>query len=84
MLRITLVRSSLLILRYVILGFLCIIVISPVMTAFLGSVRTTNEFLSRPFGFPEGAWNFEFYLGGAIRFGALWATASSSPASRWC
>lgn len=58
----TLVRWSFLLLRYAVLGILCVIIISPVLTAFLGSVRTTNEFLSRPFGFPEGAWNWQFYL----------------------
>lgn len=77
MLRITLVRSSLLVLRYVVLGCLCIIVISPVMTAILGSVRTTNEFLSRPFGFPEGAWNFEFYLD-ILRSNSFWRFMGNS------
>ncbi len=58
----TLVRWAFLLFRYAVLGILCVIIISPVMTAFLGSVRTTNEFLSRPFGFPEGAWNWQFYI----------------------
>ena len=73
----TLVRWSFLLLRYAVLGILCIIIISPVMTALLGTVRTTNEFLSRPFGFPEGAWNWQFYLD-ILESSAFWKFMGNS------
>ncbi len=41
------------IMRYVILITLCVIVMSPVVTAVLGSIRTNGEFLSAPFGLPQ-------------------------------
>lgn len=75
--RVTLVRWSFLLLRYAVLGILCVIIISPVMTALLGSVRTTNEFLSRPFGFPEGAWNWQFY-GDILQSESFWKFMGNS------
>lgn len=47
--------------KYAVLVFLCIIIMSPVLTAVLGSLRTTGEFLSQPFGFPEGEWQWVHY-----------------------
>ena len=38
--------------KYAILIILCLFVMSPVITAFLGSIRTNGEFLSTPFGLP--------------------------------
>jgi raffinose/stachyose/melibiose transport system permease protein len=51
-----------LLLRYTMLSFLCIVIMSPVLTAVLGSVRTTGEFISKPFGFPEGEWQWQHYV----------------------
>jgi raffinose/stachyose/melibiose transport system permease protein len=42
------------IVKYAILIVVCVVVMAPVMTAFLGSIRTTGEFLSQPFGLPQG------------------------------
>ncbi len=47
------VLSPVLILKYAILILLCLVVMGPVLTAVLGSVRTTGEFLAAPFGFPQ-------------------------------
>lgn len=47
--------------KYVVLVFLCIVIMSPVLTAVLGSLRTTGEFLSQPFGFPEDEWQWVHY-----------------------
>src|SRR5690349_5482805 len=38
--------------RYIVLITLCIVVMAPVATAFLGSIRTTGEFMTTPFGLP--------------------------------
>jgi raffinose/stachyose/melibiose transport system permease protein len=47
--------------RYIILILLCLIVLSPVATAVLGSIRTTGEFLSTPFGLPQRGIQWENY-----------------------
>lgn len=39
--------------KYTILIVLCIIMMSPVVTAVLGSIRTNGEFLTTPFGLPQ-------------------------------
>jgi raffinose/stachyose/melibiose transport system permease protein len=40
-------------LRYVIVILICIAVATPVLVAFLGSIRTSGEFLTTPFGLPQ-------------------------------
>lgn len=47
--------------KYILLTFLCIAIMSPVLTAVLGSLRTTGEFLTTPFGFPQGEWQWQHY-----------------------
>jgi raffinose/stachyose/melibiose transport system permease protein len=54
-------QGSNLTLRYLLLIFLCIVIMSPILTAVLGSLRTTGEFLSQPFGFPQGEWQWQHY-----------------------
>lgn len=49
------------ILKYGILIVICLIVMGPVVTAVLGSVRTTGEFLSTPFGLPQNGIRWENY-----------------------
>lgn len=49
--------------KYTILLTLCLIVVSPVLTAVLGSVRTTGEFLSTPFGLPQNGIQWVNYQG---------------------
>lgn len=39
--------------KYVILTSLCIVMMLPVLVAFLGSIRTTGDFITRPFGLPR-------------------------------
>nr|MCU0481223.1 carbohydrate ABC transporter permease [Anaerolineae bacterium] len=58
---IKILRGITLALKYVLLIVLCMLVMGPVLTALLGSVRTTGEFITRPFGFPEGEWQWEHY-----------------------
>lgn len=52
-----------LMIKYAVLLVLCIIIMSPVLTAVLGSLRTTGEFLSQPFGLPQEEWMWEHYTG---------------------
>lgn len=39
--------------KYVVLIALCLVIMGPVATAVLGSIRTTGEFVSAPFGLPR-------------------------------
>ncbi len=48
-------------LKYGILIILCLIIMGPVATAVLGSLRTTGEFMSKPFGLPESEIQWENY-----------------------
>lgn len=49
-------------LKYLILIVLSLIVMGPVATAVLGSIRTTGEFLSTPFGFPTQGVQWTNYI----------------------
>ena len=56
------IRSSFAnVVKYGILILLCVIVMSPVVTAFLGSIRTNGEFLTTPFGLPQSGIQWENY-----------------------
>lgn len=48
-------------LRYALLIGLCMVIMGPVLTAFLGSIRTTGEFLTTPFGLPQNEIQWENY-----------------------
>jgi raffinose/stachyose/melibiose transport system permease protein len=48
-------------LKYIILIILCLLMMGPVATAFLGSIRTTGEFLTTPFGLPQNGIQWENY-----------------------
>lgn len=50
-----------LLLRYAVLIIICVVMMAPVATAFLGSIRTTGEFLSSPFGLPQSGIRWENY-----------------------
>ncbi len=50
------------ILKYTVLIVLCVVIMSPVLTAIMGSIRTTGEFLSRPFGLPQHGIQWDNYL----------------------
>jgi len=58
---IKILRGITLSLKYMLLTFLCILVMSPVLTAILGSVRTTGDFILRPFALPQGEWQWQHY-----------------------
>jgi raffinose/stachyose/melibiose transport system permease protein len=50
------------VLKYGILILLCLVIMGPVATAVLGSVRTTGEFLSTPFGLPRNGIQWQNYV----------------------
>ncbi len=54
-------RGLVLATKYTILIFVCLIVVSPVLTAILGGLRTTGEFLARPFGLPTRGIQWDNY-----------------------
>lgn len=47
--------------RYVILIALCLVIMAPIATAVLGSIRTTGEFISTPFGLPQRGIQWQNY-----------------------
>lgn len=47
--------------QYTLLIIICLIMMAPVATAFLGSIRTTGEFLSQPFGLPQQGIQWQNY-----------------------
>src|SRR5947209_2177932 len=49
-------------LKYTILIALCLVVMAPVATAVLGSIRTTGEFMTTPFGLPQSGVQWANYL----------------------
>lgn len=49
------------ILKYGVVGLLALIMLSPLITTFLGSIRTTGEFLSNPVGLPLNGIQWENY-----------------------
>jgi raffinose/stachyose/melibiose transport system permease protein len=51
------------ILKYVVLIPLCLVIMGPVITAILGSIRTTGEFLTTPFGLPRNEIQWQNYTG---------------------
>ncbi|MBN2472154.1 MAG: carbohydrate ABC transporter permease [Anaerolineae bacterium] len=60
--------------KYAILILLAIVMFGPVLTAVLGSIRTTGEFLTTPFGLPKTGIHWENYtkiLGGETFWIAL-------------
>jgi raffinose/stachyose/melibiose transport system permease protein len=63
--------------KYAILILVCIVVMAPVMTAFLGSIRTTGEFLSAPFALPTGELQWTNYTD-ILQGEAFWNSAKNS------
>ena len=66
-----------LVLKYALLVILCAIIMGPVLTAVLGSLRTTGEFLTEPFGLPEGEWQWQHYTG-ILGGSAFWQALKNS------
>jgi raffinose/stachyose/melibiose transport system permease protein len=48
--------------KYVLLGSLCLILLLPVLVAFLGSIRSTGEFITQPFGLPRDGVKLDNYV----------------------
>jgi raffinose/stachyose/melibiose transport system permease protein len=46
--------------KYAILITLCVVMMLPVLVAFLGSIRTTGDFLTRPFALPSSIGNIQW------------------------
>lgn len=49
-------------LKYALLVTLCFIMMLPVLVAFLGSIRTTGEFITRPFDLPRDGIKLDNYI----------------------
>jgi raffinose/stachyose/melibiose transport system permease protein len=49
--------------QYAVLILVALVVVAPVLTAFLGGIRTTGEFMSRPFALPTEGIRWENYQG---------------------
>ncbi len=65
------------IVKYVVLIVLCAIIMSPVLTAILGSIRTTGEFISRPFGLPQNGIQWQNYQG-ILQSASFWNSFKNS------
>jgi raffinose/stachyose/melibiose transport system permease protein len=63
--------------KYAILITVCLIVMAPVATAVLGSLRTTGEFLSQPFGFPQNGIQWANYTS-ILESPSFWTSANNS------
>jgi len=63
--------------KYTVLIILCLIMMGPVATAVLGSMRTTGEFLSKPFGLPTNGIHWEHYTD-ILKSYSFWNSAKNS------
>ncbi|MCC6802363.1 MAG: carbohydrate ABC transporter permease [Anaerolineae bacterium] len=64
-------------LKYAILIALCLVIAGPVVTAVLGSIRTTGEFTSMPFALPTSGIHWENYQG-ILEDGDFWNSLKNS------
>ncbi|MBL8119310.1 MAG: carbohydrate ABC transporter permease, partial [Anaerolineae bacterium] len=64
-------------LKYILLIVICMIVIGPVVTAMLGSIRTTGEFQTTPFGLPQNGIRWENYQG-ILQSSTFWTSLRNS------
>ena len=65
------------VLKYVVLIAICLVIMGPVATAVLGSIRTTGEFASEPFGLPRTGIQWENY-GDILSNGQFWNSLKNS------
>jgi len=63
--------------KYVLLIALSLVIMGPVATAFLGSVRTTGEFMTSPFGLPQSGIHWENYQS-ILENSAFWNSLKNS------
>jgi raffinose/stachyose/melibiose transport system permease protein len=69
--------SGIALLRYTVVILICIVVASPVVTAVLGSLRTSGEFLTKPFGLPENGIQWQNYTS-ILETVTFWNAAKNS------
>lgn len=63
--------------KYVVLVVLCLVIMGPVITAVLGSIRTTGEFISTPFGLPKNGIQWQNYTD-ILQSGTFWNSLKNS------
>jgi raffinose/stachyose/melibiose transport system permease protein len=64
--------------RYAVLIILSLIIVSPVLVAPLGGIRTNGEFMSRPFGIPgDGGWQWQQFTD-ILQDDSFWLAARNS------
>jgi raffinose/stachyose/melibiose transport system permease protein len=64
-------------LKYAIVIVLALIMSGPVVTAFLGSIRTSGEFVSQPFGLPKNGVQWQNYTA-ILESDSFWSQLASS------
>jgi raffinose/stachyose/melibiose transport system permease protein len=64
-------------LKYALLIVLCLVIMGPVATAILGSIRTTGEFMTTPFGLPQTGIHWENYSS-ILESGPFWNSLKNS------
>lgn len=65
------------VIKYALLIALCLVIMGPIATAVLGSIRTTGEFMSTPFGLPRSGIRWENYTE-ILGSGAFWNSLKNS------
>lgn len=68
---------AMLFIRYAVVILLCLVVMLPVLTTFLGSIRTTGEFVSTPFGLPQQGIQWQNYTS-ILQSTSFWNAAKNS------
>jgi len=63
--------------KYVLLSVLCFVMMLPVLVAFLGSIRTTGEFITQPFGLPTQGIQLDNYVS-ILTDGGFWRSTLNS------
>lgn len=63
--------------KYTILILLCLVIMGPVATAILGSIRTNGEFMTAPFGLPRQGIQWRNYLD-ILENGSFWNSLKNS------
>jgi raffinose/stachyose/melibiose transport system permease protein len=70
-------RQARSVLKYSLLIALCLVIMGPIATAVLGSIRTTGEFMTTPFGLPRSGIRWENYTD-ILLGGAFWNSLKNS------
>jgi raffinose/stachyose/melibiose transport system permease protein len=70
-------RTAQIAVKYAILLAVCIVIVAPVVTAVLGSIRTTGQFLARPFGLPTTGIQWQNYTN-ILESNSFWRAGKNS------